>query len=316
MEQPVLELQDLHTYFHTPAGLLKAVGGVSLTIQQGETLGLVGESGCGKSTLGNTVMRMLRPTAGKVLFEGKDIWEYSRSERKEYSRKVQMIFQDPYASLDPLNVVGDIIAEGMKVHHMYQGKELENRVLELMDMVSLNRQYRNRFPYEFSGGQRQRIGIARALSMNPRLIVCDEPISALDVSIQAQIVNLLRELQEQTGVSYLFITHDLSMCKYISDRIAVMYLGNIVELAEAESLFAEPLHPYTQALMSAIPVADPREEAARRRIILQGDVPSPVNLKPGCPFAARCPQATERCYQEKPQLQEKASGHCVACHLV
>ena len=316
MESPLLELQEIHTYFKVSAGELKAVNGVSLTIEKGETLGLVGESGCGKSTLGNTVMRMLRPNSGKILFHGKDIWTYDRRERKEYCRKVQMIFQDPYASLDPLSVVHDIIAEGMKEHKLYKGRELDERVLELMDLVSLNRDYQNRFPYEFSGGQRQRIGIARALSMDPELIVCDEPISALDVSIQAQIVNLLKKLQDRMGMSYLFITHDLSMCKYISDRIAVMYLGNIVELAGSEELFAHPAHPYTEALMSAIPVADPLLETSRKRIVLEGDVPSPVNLKPGCPFAARCPHAKEICRSEKPGLHDIGGGHMAACHLV
>lgn len=311
---PILELKDVKTYFRVPGGVLKAVNGVNLTIYKGETVGLVGESGCGKSTLGKTIMRLYRPDEGQVLFEGRDIWSYRKKETKEYRKNVQMIFQDPYACLDPLSVVSDIVAEGMKIHKMYSGKELEDRVLELLQMVGLNRDHASRFPHEFSGGQRQRIGIARALSLEPRLIVCDEPISALDVSIQAQVVNLLKRLQKEMGLSYLFVTHDLSMVRQISNRIAVMYLGSLVEIADSEDIYINSCHPYTKALLSAIPIADPAVERERRRILLQGDVPSPVNLPEGCNFCNRCPYASEECRTRKPGLRELEPGHLVACH--
>lgn len=311
---PILELKDVKTYFRVPRGVLKAVNGVSLTIYKGETVGLVGESGCGKSTLGKTIMRLYRPDEGQVLFEGKDIWSYRKKEKKEYTKNVQMIFQDPYACLDPLSVVSDIVAEGMKIHKMYSKAELENRVLELLGMVGLNRDHASRFPHEFSGGQRQRIGIARALSLEPKLIVCDEPISALDVSIQAQVVNLLKRLQKEMGLSYLFVTHDLSMVRQISNRIAVMYLGSLVEIADSEDIYSKNYHPYTRALLSAIPIADPAVERERKRILLQGDVPSPVNLPEGCNFCNRCPYAGEECRKKKPELRQIEPGHLVACH--
>ncbi len=313
---PLLELKDVKTFFRVPGGLLKAVNGVSLTIHQGETVGLVGESGCGKSTLGKTVLRLIPPAGGQVLFDGRDIWQFSRAERKAYTRQVQMIFQDPYACLDPLSVIGDTVAEGMDIHRMHASREERGReILRLLNDVGLNASHANRFPHEFSGGQRQRVGIARALSMRPRLIVCDEPISALDVSIQAQVVNLLKRLQREMGLAYLFITHDLSMVRQISDRIAVMYLGNIVEIADSEDIYLSSRHPYTRALLSAIPIADPTVEKKRERIVLSGDVPSPVNLPQGCAFAGRCPQACARCRQTAPALREIAPGHRIACHL-
>lgn len=312
----LLELQDVNTYFRVPQGILKAVNGVNLTIYKGETVGLVGESGCGKSTLGKTIMRLYKPESGKVLYQGRDIWSYKGKEKKSYAKNVQMIFQDPYACLDPLCVVSDIVAEGLKIHGMYSGKELEQRVEELLHMVGLGKEHASRFPHEFSGGQRQRIGIARALSLEPSLIVCDEPISALDVSIQAQVVNLLKKLQKEMGLSYLFITHDLSMVRQISHRIAVMYLGSLVEIADGEDIYLKNYHPYTQALLSAIPIANPEVERTRKRILLEGDVPSPVNLPKGCSFCNRCPKATDKCRGEKPALREVEKGHMVACHLV
>jgi len=313
---PLLELRDVKTFFKVSGGILKAVNGVSLTIHEGETIGLVGESGCGKSTLGKTILRLIRPAGGQVLFDGKDIWEYNRAEKKAYTRQVQMIFQDPYACLDPLSVIGDTVAEGMDIHHMYPDRQARGQeILRLLSDVGLNESHANRFPHEFSGGQRQRVGIARALSLQPRLIVCDEPISALDVSIQAQVVNLLKRLQRDMGMAYLFITHDLSMVRQISDRIAVMYLGNIVEIADSEDIYLSNRHPYTQALLSAIPIADPAVEKNRERIVLSGDVPSPVNLPQGCAFAGRCPHACDQCRKEAPRLREIEPGHQVACHL-
>ena len=314
-KEVILELKDVKTWFKVEAGMLKAVNGVNLTIHKGETLGLVGESGCGKSTLGRTIMRLYKPNDGQVVYKGKNIWNYKKPEIKHFRKEVQMIFQDPYASLDPLNVVHDTIEEGMIIHRLYPKKEeREARIMELLHMVGLNQDHAYRFPHEFSGGQRQRVGIARALSVDPELIVCDEPISALDVSIQAQVVNLLKDLQKKLGVAYLFITHDLSMVKYISDRIAVMYLGQIVELAESQELFDHTMHPYTQALMSAIPIADPDIEQNRKRILLSGDVPSPVNLSEGCSFCKRCSKATDKCRKEQPVLREVTPRHMVACH--
>ncbi len=313
---PLLELKDVKTYFKVSGGILKAVNGVSLTIREGETIGLVGESGCGKSTLGKTILRLIRPAGGQVLFDGRDIWSFSRAERKAYTRQVQMIFQDPYACLDPLSVIGDTVAEGMDIHRLNADKaERGKAILRLLNDVGLNESHVNRFPHEFSGGQRQRVGIARALSLTPRLIVCDEPISALDVSIQAQVVNLLKRLQREMGMAYLFITHDLSMVRQISDRIAVMYLGSIVEIADSEDIYLSNRHPYTKALLSAIPIADPTVERKRERIVLSGDVPSPVNLPAGCAFAGRCPNACDRCRREAPSLREIAPGHLIACHL-
>ena len=312
----LLETRELCKSFEIKGkGSLKAVNHVSLAIHRGETLGLVGESGCGKTTLGRTLVKLYRPEAGQVLYEGRDIWKLNRKENLRYHKDVQMIYQDPYASLDPLSVVSTSIAEGLDIHGMYRGKARHERVLELLNLVGLNKEHANRFPHEFSGGQRQRIGIARALAVEPKLIVCDEPISALDVSIQAQVMNLLVKLQDEMKLSYLFITHDLSMVKAISDRIAVMYLGSIVELAPAGALYSDHRHPYTQALLSAIPIPDPDVEAARRRVILGGDIPSPINLGQGCPFAGRCPQARPICREQRPELKEVATGHLAACHF-
>ena len=313
-KEVILELDNVRTFFKVNGGILKAVNGVSLKLYKGETVGLVGESGCGKTTLGRTIMRLYRPNEGTVSFKGKDIWKYSKKERFQYTKDVQMIFQDPYASLDPLSVIADTVSEGMDIHKMYTGEARQKRILDLLQMVGLNKEHLNRFPHEFSGGQRQRIGIARALSVDPELIVCDEPISALDVSIQAQVVNLLKKLQKELGLSYLFITHDLSMVRQISDRIAVMYLGGIVEIAPSEEIYTCNYHPYTKALLSAIPIADPQLERERQRILLSGDVPSPVNLPRGCAFAGRCPYATDVCRSEKPELKEVRPGHFVACH--
>ena len=319
-EKNLLEVSHLKQYFPVRKGFhtipLKAVDDISFAIKPGETLGLVGESGCGKSTLGKTIMRLYRPDEGNVMFEGQDIWRYNKKEKKEYTKNVQMIFQDPYACLDPLSVVSDIVAEGMKIHKMYKGPELEERVLELLKMVGLNKDHANRFPHEFSGGQRQRIGIARALSLEPKLIVCDEPISALDVSIQSQVVNMLEDMQEEMGLTYLFIAHDLSVVRHISHRIGVMYLGTMVELAESYELNRHPLHPYTQTLLSAVPVPDPEVSRSRQRIVLEGDIPSPMNPPSGCRFHTRCPYATEKCKQVVPTFKEYEKGHWVACHLL
>ncbi len=312
--KPMLELDHVTTCFKVRQGLLTAVNDVSLTIRPGETLGLVGESGCGKSTLGKTILRLYKPTKGTVRFEGQDIWSLKGREKKAYTRKVQMIFQDPYASLDPLSVIGDSVAEGMDIHRMNSSRQQrEEQILALLRDVGLNQSHVDRYPHEFSGGQRQRVGIARSLSLKPRLIVCDEPISALDVSIQAQVVNLLRQLQREEHLAYLFITHDLSMVRQIADRIAVMYLGSIVEIARSEDIYTENRHPYTRALLSAIPIPDPTVEKSRKRIVLSGDVPSPVNLPGGCPFAGRCPYAVPACRDRKPELKEIAPGHEVAC---
>ncbi len=316
MSRPVLlETKNLRKTFEIKGrGVLTAVNGVSISLHEGETLGLVGESGCGKTTLGRTIVKLYRPDAGQILYRGQDISRFSRAENLRYRKDVQMIYQDPYASLDPLSVVSTSIAEGLDIHGLYPGKARRERVLELLQMVGLNKEHANRFPHEFSGGQRQRIGIARALAVEPKLIVCDEPISALDVSIQAQVMNLLVRLQRDMGLSYLFITHDLSMVRAISDRIAVMYLGSIVELAPAATLYKEHCHPYTEALLSAIPLPDPDAEASRRRILLKGDIPSPVNLGPGCPFASRCPHARPICREQRPELREVSSEHFAACH--
>lgn len=312
--EKILELNNVNTYFNVKQGMLKAVNGVDLFIRRGETLGLVGESGCGKSTLGKTIMRLYKPNDGQVLFKGRDIWSLHGREKKTYTREVQMIFQDPYASLDPLMVILDCVAEGLDIHRLCSRKDRYERGVELLQMVGLTREHANRFPHEFSGGQRQRIGIARALALEPELVVCDEPISALDVSIQAQIVNLLKKLQDDMGLSYLFITHDLSMVRQIADRIAVMYLGSLVEVAPGDILYEKNRHPYTKALLSAIPIADPEVEAKRRRILLTGDVSSPINLGNQCSFCKRCSYATDLCRHEKPELLEVEPGHFVACH--
>lgn len=313
---PLVEIKNLKKYFNVGRGaVLKAVDNVNLQIREGETVGLVGESGCGKTTLGRTIVRLYEPTAGEVLFEGKNVHKLAGQQLKEFNRKAQMIFQDPYASLNPRMTVRDIIGEGIDIHGLYKNKERTERIYELLSLVGLNKEHANRFPHEFSGGQRQRIGIARALAVEPKFIVCDEPISALDVSIQAQVINLLMELQQKLKLTYLFIAHDLSMVKYVSDRIAVMYLGVIVELATSEDLHKNPLHPYTQALLSAIPIPDPDTERKKKRILLEGDVPSPINPPKGCRFATRCRYAKPICTEEQPELKEVEKNHFVACHL-
>ena len=297
-------------------GAIKAVDGVAFTIYRGETLGLVGESGCGKSTTGRTILQLYRPTSGDVRFEGESLVEMKGERLRRQRRRMQMIFQDPYASLNPRMTVGSIVGEPLEVHNVAAGRQRQERVQELLELVGLNPYFVNRYPHEFSGGQRQRIGVARALALNPEFIVCDEPISALDVSIQAQVVNLLEDLQEQLGLTYLFIAHDLSMVRHISDRVAVMYLGKIVELTDRDTLYANPKHPYTEALLSAVPIPDPAVEEQRRRIILEGDVPSPANPPLGCNFNTRCPKVMQVCYEEDPEFKEIAPGHWCACHLV
>lgn len=296
-------------------GAIKAVDDVSFEIYKGETLGLVGESGCGKSTTGRTILQLYRPTGGKVYFEGTDLTTLKGEALRRQRRKMQMIFQDPYASLNPRMTVGAIVGEPLEVHGVATGRERTERVRELLELVGLNPYFINRYPHEFSGGQRQRIGIARALALHPSFIVCDEPISALDVSIQAQVVNLLEDLQEKFGLTYLFIAHDLSMVRHISDRVAVMYLGKIVELTDRDELYERPLHPYTEALLSAVPIPDPEVEERRQRIILEGDVPSPANPPRGCNFSTRCPKVMPICEEVEPEMKEVGPGHWVACHL-
>ncbi len=320
----LLRVRGLKKYFPITAGIIlqrqvgavKAVDGLDFDVYKGETLGLVGESGCGKSTTGRTVLQLYRPTEGSVEFEGVDLVQLKGEELRKMRKRMQMIFQDPYASLNPRMSVGRIVAEPLKVHNVGTAKDQQERVQYLLQRVGLNPYYVNRYPHEFSGGQRQRIGIARALALNPSLIVADEPISALDVSIQAQVVNLLQDLQQEYGLTYLFIAHDLSMVRHICYRVAVMYLGKIVELASAEELYGNPLHPYTQALLSAVPVPDPEVEQKRQRIILKGDVPSPANPPVGCNFNTRCPVAVEVCFREEPELREVLPGHWVSCHRV
>ncbi len=320
----LLRVRGLKKYFPITAGIIlqrqvgavKAVDGLDFDVYKGETLGLVGESGCGKSTTGRTVLQLYRPTEGSVEFEGVDLVQLKGEALRKMRKRMQMIFQDPYASLNPRMSVGRIVAEPLKVHNVGTAKDQQERVQYLLQRVGLNPYYVNRYPHEFSGGQRQRIGIARALALNPSLIVADEPISALDVSIQAQVVNLLQDLQQEYGLTYLFIAHDLSMVRHICDRVAVMYLGKIVELASAEELYGNPLHPYTQALLSAVPVPDPEVEQKRQRIILKGDVPSPANPPVGCNFNTRCPVAVEVCFREEPELREVLPGHWVSCHRV
>ncbi len=322
-KQILLQVNDLYKHFpikkggifSKQVGYIHAVDGVSFNIYNGETLGLVGESGCGKSTTGRTILQLHRPTAGSVIFEGDDLSKLKGGKLRQKRRDLQMIFQDPYASLNPRMTVGQIIAEPMEIHGTYKGAAQTRRVQELLQLVGLNSAFANRYPHEFSGGQRQRIGVARALALEPKLIVCDEPISALDVSIQAQIVNLLEDLQESLGLTYLFIAHDLSMVRHISDRIAVMYLGIIVELAGRNELYANPAHPYTQALLSAVPFPDPFVEEKRQRIILEGDVPSPANPPSGCRFRTRCRYAQEICAVEKPEFRQIGEEHFVACHF-
>ena len=294
---------------------LMAVNGVSLDIKRGETVGLVGESGCGKSTLGRTIVKLEPLDGGRIEYENEDIWSFDKEQTLAYRRKVQMIFQDPYASLDPLALIGNSVGEGIVIHKLCHSRhEQRERVIELLKLVHLTQEHANHFPHELSGGQRQRVGIARALAVNPELIVCDEPISALDVSIQAQVVNLLMELQKEMGLSYIFITHDISMVRQISDRIAVMYLGRIVEMAPSDLLYSYHKHPYTKALLSAIPIPDPEVEKSRQRMLLLGDVPSPINLPENCNFSSRCPFATQLCRETRPELKEISPEHFVACH--
>jgi oligopeptide transport system ATP-binding protein len=302
--------------FQRQIGAVHAVDDVSFDIYEDETLGLVGESGCGKSTTGRTILQLYRPTSGDVFFQDKNLVQMRGNDLRKMRREMQMIFQDPYASLNPRLTVGEIIGEPLVVHKMASGKEVHERVEHLLELVGLNPAFENRYPHEFSGGQRQRIGVARALALQPSLIICDEPISALDVSIQAQVVNLLEDLQNQFGLTYLFIAHDLSMVRHISSRVAVMYLGVIVELATRFDLYNNPLHPYTQALLSAVPVPNPVVEEKRQRIILEGDVPSPVNPPSGCRFRTRCPLAVDICAEKRPEFREVTDGHFVACHLV
>jgi oligopeptide transport system ATP-binding protein len=301
--------------FQKQVAAVRAVDGVSFDIYQGETLGLVGESGCGKSTTGRTILQLYKPTSGEVNFDGVDLVRLEKGELRRMRRKMQMIFQDPYASLNPRMTVGEIVGEPLIVHKIANQKEIDERVANLLELVGLNPSFASRYPHEFSGGQRQRIGVARALALQPPFIVCDEPISALDVSIQAQVVNLLEDLQSQFNLTYLFIAHDLSMVRHISDRVAVMYLGIIVELTDRDSLYRKPLHPYTQALLSAVPIPDPVADAKRQRVILEGDVPSPVNPPSGCRFRTRCRFAEAICAEERPAFREVETGHFAACHF-
>ncbi len=314
----LLEVQDLKQYFDVNTGFfrskpLKAVDGVSFSIRKGETLGLVGESGCGKTTVGRSILHLYKPTGGKVIYDGTEI--DSKSSLREFRKKATMVFQDPYSSLNPRMTVTDIVAEPLDVHHLYGTKKERNeRVLELLKYVGLNSEHASRYAHEFSGGQRQRIGIARALAVNPEFIVCDEPVSALDVSIQAQVINMFEDLQDQLKLTYLFIAHDLLVVRHISNRIAVMYLGKMVEIADAEEIYHHPLHPYSRSLLSAVPLPDPRKARENKRIVLTGDIPSPLNAPSGCPFRTRCPYASEQCAESMPELREAESGHFVACH--
>ena len=319
----LLRVDDLKKYFPITGGLLghrigavKAVDGISFDIKQGETLGLVGESGCGKSTTGRAILQLQKPTSGFVFFENVDLTKISAEKLRKLRPKMQMIFQDPYTSLNPRHLVGKIIAEPLVIHGVMGGQQLKDRVAQLLELVGMNPAFVRRYPHEFSGGQRQRIGIARALSLNPSFIVCDEPISSLDVSIQAQTINLLQDLQEQLGLTYLFIAHDLSMVKHISHRIAVMYLGKIVELTGKNALFDNPLHPYTQSLISAVPIPDPKVERKRHRTILKGEIPSPVDPPKGCVFNTRCPMAIDTCFEAPPEYREVQPEHFVACYRV
>ena len=319
---PLLEVTDLVVHFPIKSGILvdrevatvHAVDGVSLTLHEGETLGLVGESGCGKSTLCRAILQLVSPTSGSVRFAGDELVGRSRRDLRPLRRELQMIFQDPFASLNPRKRVGQIIGDPIELHGLARGAELKRRVLELLERVGLQAEHYNRFPHEFSGGQRQRIGIARALALQPKLIIADEPVSALDVSVQAQIINLLEELQDEFGLSYLFVAHDLGVVRHVSDRVAVMYLGKIVETSASDALYRNPLHPYTNALLSAVPIPDPRRNSERERITLEGDVPSPIDPPPGCRFHTRCASATDVCRTEEPALAELAPGHFAACH--
>lgn len=319
MSEKLLEVQHLQQYFPVSGGIFKtnyvqAVDDVSFYINKGETFGLVGESGCGKTTTGRTVLRLYEPTGGKIIYDGVDV---TNIDFAPYRKKMQIVFQDPYASLDARMTVGDIVGEPIDIHGLASShKERNDRILSLLERVGLNSEHANRYPHEFSGGQRQRIGIARALAVNPEFIVCDEPISALDVSIQAQVVNMFEDLQQELGLTYLFIAHDLAIVKHISNRIGVMYLGKLVEMADSDTLYDHPLHPYTQSLLSAIPIPDPKASRMKKRIVLQGDVPSPLNPPSGCRFRTRCPYATEQCAAEVPEFKEYETGHFAACHRI
>lgn len=322
-KETLLNVENLVMYFPIKRGVFQrtvghvhAVDDISFRVYKGETLGLVGESGCGKSTTGRAILQLYRPTAGHVFFEDRDLTTMKGEDLRSTRKRMQMIFQDPYASLNPRMTVEEIVGEPLIVHNMAKGREVREMVKELLGLVGLNPAYVDRYPHEFSGGQRQRIGVARSLSLSPSLIVCDEPISALDVSIQAQVINLLEDMQEKFNLTYLFIAHDLSVVRHISDRVAVMYLGALVELASRDELYAKPLHPYTQALLSAVPIPDPAVEEKRRRVILTGDVPSPINPPSGCRFRTRCPLAVDICAEKKPEWREVAPEHFVACHLV
>lgn len=316
---PLIEVRNLKQYFPVSDGLfskkyVKAVDDVSFYIEKGETLGLVGESGCGKTTAGRTILRLYEPTGGQILYDGKDI---TKADMLPYRKKMQIVFQDPYASLNPRMTVGDIVGEPIDIHKLAASKkERSDKIMQMLEHVGLNSEHANRYPHEFSGGQRQRIGIARALAVNPEFIVCDEPISALDVSIQAQIVNMFEQLQEEMGLTYLFIAHDLSIVKHISRRIGVMYLGKLVEIADSYELTSQPAHPYTKSLISAIPIPDPQTSRKKKRIVLEGDVPSPLNPPSGCRFRTRCPYATEICAKEEPKLRQIGNGHFAACHHI